>query len=76
MTTWTDPDRCSSCKYCGMDMDMSPFCWEPTVLEARPEGLNLNSAIQDFCGPELKLRVPQDPFRERIDQNSRVSDGS
>lgn len=60
MTTWTSPGQCSSCKYCSMDMDMEPFCVEPTVVKNHQYGLKINYAIQDFCGPELKLRVPQD----------------
>ncbi len=43
-----------------MDMDLDPFCTEPTVLVKYRYGLNLNTAIQDYCGPELKLRVPKE----------------
>ncbi len=53
---WTDPGRCSTCKYCGMDMDMSPYCVHPKVLEFHRYGVNLTKAITDFCGEELKLR--------------------
>jgi len=60
MASWTDPGQCSSCKYCGMDMDMSPYCVEPSVLEKYTYGLKINCAIQDYCGQELRLRVEKE----------------
>jgi hypothetical protein len=55
VTCWTDPGGCSSCIYCGMDMDMGPFCSHPQVLVKYSYGVGLHTAIRDFCGPELKL---------------------
>ncbi len=46
---WTDPGGCSGCDYCGMDMDMDPFCAHPTVTAKHRYGLNINYAIKDFC---------------------------
>lgn len=57
LKVWTDPERCSGCKYCSMDMDMDPFCMHPEVAKLHPFGLNLNAAIDKFCGEDLKLRV-------------------
>lgn len=56
MPSWSSPGRCSSCEFCGMDMEMDPYCAEPSVTEGHPYGLNLNSAIKEFCGPDLRLR--------------------
>jgi predicted metal-binding protein len=56
MTTWLDPGRCSTCKYCSMDLDMDPFCTHPKVLEIHRYGVNLNKAISNFCGEDLNLR--------------------
>ena len=55
--SWLDPGQCSSCKHCGMDMDMGPYCAEPSVLEKHTYGLNINYAIKDYCGQDLQLRV-------------------
>lgn len=52
---WTDPGGCSSCKFCGMDMDMEPYCVHPNLLPQWPAGLVINSAIRDYCGESLKL---------------------
>ncbi len=54
---WTDPDGCSGCDYCGMDMDMDPFCVHPTVKAKHPIGLNISTAIRDFCGEGDKLKL-------------------
>ena len=56
MTTWTSPGQCSSCNFCGMDMDMAPYCSHPNVTLDHPYGLNINEAIKLHCGPNLKLR--------------------
>lgn len=55
---WTDPGGCSTCKYCGMDMEMEPYCAHPKVTASSRfgYGMGINSAIQQFCGPDLKLR--------------------
>ena len=58
MSVWTDPGQCSSCKFCAMDMDLDPFCVHPKVLENHNWGLNINTAIENFCGQTLKLREP------------------
>lgn len=61
MTTWLDPGRCSSCRYCCMDADMNPYCVEPSVAKKHPYGRNINLAIKEFCGTDLKLRVAREP---------------
>ena len=67
MPSWLEPGRCSSCKFCGMDMDMGPYCAHPNVTADHPYGLNLNQAVQIHCGPDLKLRVPRD--QEEVKQD-------
>ncbi len=60
MTVWTDPGQCSSCKYCAMEpQDMDPFCVHPLVLKDHSIGLNINSAIRDYCGQDLIMRKPR-----------------
>jgi hypothetical protein len=54
---WTDPGGCSGCDYCGMDMDLDPFCVHPTVKAEHPWGLTINKAIQLFCGEGDKLKL-------------------
>ena len=34
--------RCFDCKFCGMDMDMDPYCAHPKVIEHNPYGSNTN----------------------------------
>ena len=60
---WTDPDACSGCKYCGMDMDMDPYCSHPNVLKKHPYGLVIRTAITSFCldGEKLSLWEKRDP---------------
>jgi hypothetical protein len=60
MTTWLDEDQCSSCAHCGMDMDLDPFCVHPAVVRKHIYGLNLNQAIEHFCGSDLSLREPRE----------------
>lgn len=50
LRVWTDSDGCSGCKFCGMDMDMDPYCVHPTLKAEHPDGLNIGKAIQRFCG--------------------------
>lgn len=50
ITVWTEPRGCSSCKHCGMDMDMDPYCGHPAVLKSYQYGVSINFAIQHFCG--------------------------
>ena len=52
---WTDPGGCSSCNFCGMDMDMDPYCVHPKVLKEHPHGYGINHAIKETCGTDLKL---------------------
>ena len=60
MTVWTDPGQCSSCKFCSMEpSDMDPFCVHPIVLKVYNIGLNINTAINDYCGENLELREPR-----------------
>lgn len=49
--------HCRDCKFCGMDMDMDPYCVHPRVLEEHPYGLVLhNIEIASFCpAPEHPL---------------------
>jgi hypothetical protein len=54
---WTDPDGCSGCDYCAMDMDMDPYCTHPKVVAKHPIGLNINKAIQHYCGDGDKLTL-------------------
>jgi hypothetical protein len=56
MSVWTDPGRCSTCKYCNMDLDMNPYCVHAKVLEFHKYGVNLSKAVSEFCGEDLKLR--------------------
>lgn len=37
MTWVTDPLGCGKCDFCGMDMDMDPFCVNVQVLDLRTE---------------------------------------
>ena len=52
-----------------MDMDMEPYCVQEKVCAGTPAldkgrkfpyGLNINTAIEYFCGPTLKLREPRE----------------
>lgn len=61
MAIWTDPRGCSGCEYCGMDMDMAPYCVAPDVLKEWPNGVNINMAIDRFCGPDLSLWKQREP---------------
>ena len=54
---WTDPEACSGCKHCGMDMDMEPFCAHPTVTAQHPYGLVIGKAIERFCGEGNSLKL-------------------
>jgi TPP-dependent indolepyruvate ferredoxin oxidoreductase alpha subunit len=60
---WTDPDGCSGCNHCGMDMDCEPFCTHPTVQAKHPYGLVIDQAITNFCGDgdTLKLWEKREP---------------
>lgn len=35
--------RCHACRYCGMDMDMEPYCVHPEVLKRAKYGQILSS---------------------------------
>lgn len=64
MKLWTDEGQCSSCRHCSVGYkpgdtiadDQDPNCVHPKVLEYFRYGVNLNKAIADFCGDDLKLR--------------------
>lgn len=52
--------ECRDCKYCGMDMDMEPYCVHPEVLKRMPFGQILSSIAAPTiegkeCGPSKKL---------------------
>lgn len=52
--------ECRDCKYCGMDMDMEPYCVHPEVLKRAPYGQILSSIAAptvkgNECEPDLKL---------------------
>jgi hypothetical protein len=53
VTVWTDPEGCSGCDHCGMDMDMEPYCVHPNVVKEHPHGLNISPALARFCHHEL-----------------------
>jgi hypothetical protein len=61
--TWLDPDRCSGCNFCGMDMDMDPYCVHPQVLKVHPWGVGLTTALNSFCrqGDKLTLWEKREP---------------
>lgn len=62
---------CTSCKHCGMDMDMEPYCVHPKVIAIGPYGINTNRirgtkqpddaknwcypAAIGLCGPDAVL---------------------
>ena len=47
-----------------MDMAMEPFCAHPSVLVYHRYGVNLNKAISDFCGTDLRLREDDEKEKE------------
>lgn len=40
---------CFKCDWSGMDMDMEPYCINPTVAKKHPYGLVVNQALEKFC---------------------------
>ena len=38
----SDEKRCFDCDFCGMDMDLEPYCAHPDVLKTNPWGSNTN----------------------------------
>lgn len=51
--------ECFNCDFCGMDMDMDPYCAHPKVLEKFPFGKALYNP-NEFCpSPELPLFKPR-----------------
>lgn len=53
-------NKCDTCQYCGMDMDMDPYCSHPEVLKRMPYGQTLCSLDAPTrkgkeCGPDRKL---------------------
>lgn len=61
MSWLTDERGCGNCRWCGMDMDMDPFCQNKKV-DKTGFGLDINIARRPMavCGPEGKL------FEKRI----------
>lgn len=54
--------RCRDCDYCGMDMDLEPYCVEPSVKKGNPIGLNVNRAVTSYCTKDrllFKIRQPR-----------------
>lgn len=47
--TWLDEGGCGNCDYCGMDMEMEPYCVHPLIVKKFSYGLNINKALKDFC---------------------------
>ena len=43
---------CFNCNYCGMDMDMDPYCVHPNVLRSNPFGSNTNVVLGVVTGDE------------------------
>lgn len=56
-TTWTQ--GCGKCRWCAMDMDMDPFCYNPTVRAqaGTTVGIGLNAAVRSYCGKNGKLSL-------------------
>lgn len=56
-TVWHD--GCAKCRWCAMDMDMDPFCTEPSIKEAAGStvGIGLNAAVRSYCGKDGKLSL-------------------
>lgn len=60
---------CMNCNYCGMDMDMEPFCVNKEVLAKRtaetgrnyPWGLDVNPAREQCKGDFFEPRKPKEP---------------
>ena len=50
---WLDKGGCGHCHYCGMDMDMDPYCVHPTVVKDNPYGLNISKALKLYCDHKL-----------------------
>lgn len=67
MGSWLDKDGCGNCNYCGMDMDLDPFCVNQQVLQQRSEhtgrsydyGLDINVAYGLCKGIHFVVRSPQ-----------------
>lgn len=59
-TVWSD--LCGNCEFCGMDMEMDPYCVNKEVLKKRTEitgktypfGLDISRAI-DLCQGDFKV---------------------
>lgn len=64
MRFWNSPGACSTCKHCSMDMELEPFCTNPAVTVYHRHGLNLNKAIAEFCGQDLKLREEREEIKK------------
>lgn len=47
-----------------MDMELEPFCTNPAVTVYHRHGLNLNKAIAEFCGQDLKLREEREEIKK------------
>lgn len=48
---------CRDCKYCGMDMDMDPFCVHPSVLKTNQYGSNVSVVRGAQLGDE-RVKLP------------------
>lgn len=55
---------CATCEHHSIDGARTPFCIHPEVVARYPFGLAIADAIQNFCGPDLRLREPRDPANE------------
>lgn len=49
--------ECLNCDFCGMDMDMDPYCVAPAVVAENPYGSSVNSErVKRLCPhPERPL---------------------
>lgn len=72
--TMSDRRNCTECRYCGMDMDMDPYCAHPEVLKTNRWGSSVNVvrgaplrgdderrrlSYYGRCGQEAKLFEPR-----------------
>ena len=49
-------ERRASCDFCGMDMDMDPYCVHKKILKNKPYGLYIRHALQECKGEWWKKR--------------------
>lgn len=51
--------RCEKCDFCGMDMDLEPYCVHPQVLKTNSYGSNCNVVRgAKLCEGDTRLKLP------------------